>query len=102
MLGGITMVKKLLAITSIPLIVVHLFILYFWIFDWEKLVTEVGLISWIGSILLGVIIYLVYRKSVITEKGIIVSKRIVFATTSITILLGVFALIIEFITSSMP
>ena len=96
------MVKKLLAITSIPLIVVHLFILYFWIFDWEKLVTEVGLISWIGSILLGVIIYLVYRKSVITEKGIIVSKRIVFATTSITILLGVFALIIEFITSSMP
>ena len=97
------MVKRLLAIISIPLVVIHLLILYFWIFDWKKLVAEVGLISWIGSIIFGVIIYLLYRKLVITEKGIIlISKRIIFATTLMTILLGVLTLIIEFITSSMP
>ncbi|MCU9611942.1 hypothetical protein OEV98_00030 [Caldibacillus lycopersici] len=96
------MAKRLLTITSILLVVVHLLILYFWIFDWQKLVTEVGLISWIGSILFGIIIYLVYRKLVITEIGTLISKRIVFATTLMTIILGFFALIIEFITHSMP
>ena len=94
--------KRLLAITSIPLIAFHLVILYFWIVDWEKLVTAVGLSSWIGSILLGVVSYLGYRKLVITEKGILAIKRIVFATTVMTVLLGVLALIIEFTTSSMP
>ncbi|RHW39115.1 hypothetical protein D1B31_14260 [Neobacillus notoginsengisoli] len=96
------MVIKLLALSSKPLVVVHLAILYFWIFDWEKLMTKVGLISWGGSILLGVIIYLLYRKLVITEKRIVVSKIIVLATTLMTVLLGVFTLIIEFITRSMP
>lgn len=96
------MVKNLLTFLSMLIVVVHLLIIYFWIFDWEKLVTKIGLISWIGSILLGVIIYLLYQKLVITEKGIVVNKRIVFRTTIITVLLGVFSLIIEFITSSMP
>ncbi|WP_102691580.1 hypothetical protein [Rummeliibacillus pycnus] len=96
------MVKRLLVITSIPLVIVHMLILYFWIFDWEKLVTKVGLVIWIGSILLGVIFNLIFRKLVTTENGIIVSNRIVFATTLLTVLSGFFALIIESLTRSMP
>lgn len=56
------MSKKLLAIISVPLVIVHLIILYFWIVDWKKLATEIGLISWIGSIILGIIVYFAYRK----------------------------------------
>lgn len=96
------MLKKILATVSIPLVVVHLFILYYWISDWEKLITQIGLTFWIGSILLGVIIYLAYRKLNRTGKSILVFKKLVFGSTFLTIFLGVFALIIEFITSSMP
>ncbi|CRK83409.1 hypothetical protein [Neobacillus massiliamazoniensis] len=96
------MSKSLLSIVSAPLVVVQLFILYFWIFDWKKLVTETGLIVWVSSILLGVIIYLLYRRLNTAEKSIVVTKRIVFTSTLITVLLGFFALIIEFTVSSMP
>jgi hypothetical protein len=101
-LGGIILSKSLLPIVSAPLVVVQLFILYFWIFDWKKLVIETGLIVWVSSILLGVIIYLLYRRLNTEEKSIVVTKRIVFTSTLLTVLLGVFALIIEFTVSSMP
>lgn len=101
-IGGNILGKSFLTFISIILVAVHLVILYFWLFDWEKLVTEIGLISWIGSIFFGVIVYLVFRKKAIIERGLIVSKRLVLATTITTILLGVSAIIIEFITSSMP
>lgn len=96
------MLKNLLAIISVPLVAVHLFILYLWIFDWEKLVTQIGLMSWAGSILLGIVVYLAYRKLVSAGKTIMVGKRIIFSSTLITIVLGILALIIESITSSMP
>ncbi|NLP52515.1 hypothetical protein [Bacillus sp. RO1] len=91
---------SILRIITIPLVVVHLLIAYFWIFDWEKLVTEVGRISWVGSIIIGIVIVIINRKSMTTDQK--VSKRIVAATTFMTILLGIFALMIELITSSMP
>ncbi|MGA0636209.1 hypothetical protein ACN77G_29995 (plasmid) [Bacillus thuringiensis] len=81
---------------------IHLFILYFWIFDYEKLETEIGLIIWVGSILLDVLIYHLYRKLITTEKSIVLSKSIVFGTTLMTLLLGIIALIIVFTVSSMP
>ncbi|MGD6993863.1 hypothetical protein ACQCUZ_15570 [Sutcliffiella horikoshii] len=87
-------------VIAMPLIVVHLLIAYFWIFNWEKLTTDVGLISWIGSIILGLIIFTMNRKSKTSNQKL--SYKIVTATTFMTILLGVFALMIEFITSSMP
>ncbi|MDF9478956.1 hypothetical protein P5770_19790 [Bacillus cereus] len=96
------MSKKLLIITSFPIMVIHLFILYFWIFNFEILVTEIGLIIWIGSILLGLSIYFLSRKLNIKEKSIIVSKMLILASTLMTVLLGLFALIIMFIVSSMP
>ncbi|WP_262372621.1 hypothetical protein [Sutcliffiella horikoshii] len=91
---------SILRIMTIPLVVVHLSILYLWIFDWEKLVTEVGLISWIGSIIIGIVVFILNRKLMTSDQKL--SKKIVATTTFMTILLGVFALMIEFITSSMP
>lgn len=102
MLGGINMLKKLLAIISVPLVIVHLIILYFWMGDWGKLVTEIGLISWIGSIIVGIMVYFAYRKLNHSEDRFLVINRIVFSSTLMTIFLGVFAIIIEFITNSMP
>ncbi|PLS15422.1 hypothetical protein CVD28_22615 [Bacillus sp. M6-12] len=95
------MLKKLLTIISVPLVAVDFFIFYFWISDWEKLNSKIGLTIWVGSILLGVVIYFAYRNLDQTEKSVSVYSRLVFGSTLITIFLGVFAIIIEFITSSM-
>ncbi|MGD6780256.1 hypothetical protein [Sutcliffiella horikoshii] len=92
--------ERMVRVIAMPLIVVHLLIAYFWIFNWEKLTTDVGLISWIGSIILGLVIFTINRKSKTSNQKL--SYKIVTATTFMTILLGVFALMIEFITSSMP
>ncbi|WP_404430806.1 hypothetical protein [Sutcliffiella horikoshii] len=91
---------RIIRIITMPLVVGHLLIAYFWIFDWEKLTTDVGLISWIGSIILGIFIFIINRKSITSEKNL--SQKIISVTTFMTILLGIFALMIEFITSSMP
>ncbi|ART75064.1 hypothetical protein B4U37_02940 [Sutcliffiella horikoshii] len=92
--------ERMVRVIAMPLIVVHLLIAYFWIFNWEKLTTDVGLISWMGSIILGLVIFTMNRKSKTSNQKL--SYKIVTATTFMTILLGVFALMIEFITSSMP
>ncbi|MET3690396.1 phosphoglycerol transferase MdoB-like AlkP superfamily enzyme [Priestia megaterium] len=94
--------RNTLKILSIPLILVQLLILYFWIFDWEKLVTQVGLITWVISIVLGIFIYFIYLKLSLKDKKSIVNKRIVLCSTLLTIVLAMGALLIEFFTSSMP
>jgi hypothetical protein len=94
--------RNILKILSIPLILVQLLILYFWIFDWEKLVTQFGLITWIVSIILGVVIYFIYLKLALKDKKSIVNKRIVLCSTLLTIVLAMGALLIESVTSSMP
>ncbi|MCJ7988032.1 hypothetical protein [Priestia megaterium] len=94
--------RNILKILSIPLILIQLLILYFWIFDWEKLVTQIGLITWIVSIVFGVVIYFIYLKLALKDKKSIVSKRIVLCSTLLTIVLAMGALLIEFVTSSMP
>lgn len=91
---------RLMRVIAMFLVVVHLLIAYFWIFDWEKLTTDVGLISWNGSIILGLVIFNINRKSKTSDQKL--SYKIVSVTTFMTILLGIFALMIEFITSSMP
>lgn len=86
---------RVLRVITMPLIVVHFLIAYFWFFDWEKLMTEVGLISWMGSIILGVVVFIINRKAITSEKNL--SQKIVSVTTFMTILLGVFVLMIEFL-----
>ncbi|MEC1070865.1 hypothetical protein [Priestia megaterium] len=94
--------RNTLKTLSIPLILVQLLILYFWIFDWEKLVTQIGLITWIVSIVLGIVIYFIYLKLSLKDKKSIVNRRIVLCSTLLTIVLAMGALLIEFVTSSMP
>ena len=100
--GGRFMLRNTLKTLSIPLILVQLLILYFWIFDWEKLVTQIGLITWIVSIVLGIVIYLLYLKLSLKDKSNIASKRVVLCSTLLTIALAMGALLIEFVKSSMP
>ncbi|MBX9967924.1 hypothetical protein H7K06_10385 [Priestia aryabhattai] len=96
------MLRNTLKTLSIPLILVQLLILYFWIFDWEKLVTQIGLITWIVSIVLGIVVYFIYLKLSLKDKESIVNKRIVLCSTLLTIVLAMGALLIEIVTSSMP
>lgn len=96
------LLKTIVTFITIPLVLIHLFILYFWVFAWRQLITDVGLISWIGSIILGIVLYLIYRIFVKVDKFVTFSKRLIFCTTLMTIILGVFAIAIEIITSSMP
>ncbi|WP_379969519.1 hypothetical protein [Ectobacillus sp. sgz5001026] len=96
------MVKLILTLLTIPLIIIHFSILYFWIFDWKRLVTEVGLIYWIGSIVVGILLYIVYRKWITNGIVITINRRILCSTTVMTIVLGILALMIESIVRSMP
>lgn len=96
------MLKIILTVVSIPLFIVHISILYFWIFDWRKLITDLGLFNWVGSIILGVLVYLIYRKFAEADKLAVFNRRLIFISTLTAIILGVFALAIEFATSSMP
>jgi hypothetical protein len=84
---------------TILLVVAHFIILYFWIFDWRKLVTTISLVSWIGSAILGILFYIVYCR-ILDVKGRIVG--ILLGSALMTVILVVPALAIESITSSMP
>lgn len=96
------MLRLILVIITLPLVAIHFAILYFWVFDWRKLVTQVGLISWIFSIILGIFVYFAYRKFIKNQKFTVVSRKVLFSSTLMTIVLGVLTLVIEVITRSMP
>ncbi|MCC2420467.1 MULTISPECIES: hypothetical protein [Bacillus cereus group] len=96
------MLRGILPILTVPLVVIHFVILYFWIFDWRKLNTQVGLINWGVSIVLGIFIYFVYRKLDNNKKNMVMSRTILISSTGMVIFLGVVALGIACITSSMP
>lgn len=86
---------------SIPLIIIHLVILYLWIINWQHLYTYVGLVSWTSSILGGLLLSLAFRKWIKDRKRFIV-QNILLVTTLMMIGLVVLSLIIESIVSSMP
>lgn len=87
---------------TLLLVICHITILYFWVFDWEKIVDNYGLTIWIGSTFLGILIYLTYRTLKSKTKIFIVAKKAILLSTSMVIILGLIAIIIEVITSSMP
>jgi peptidoglycan biosynthesis protein MviN/MurJ (putative lipid II flippase) len=94
---------KLLLIVTFPLIVVHFMILYFWIFDWQKLATELGLTSWISSMVLGVFFYLLYRRNgKLKSKTFSIFRKMLFSSTLMTVILSLLAIAIEAIINSMP
>lgn len=93
---------SLLFTSTILLVVVQFTILYFWIINWEGLYSTFGLLIWGISIIFGILIYVLYT-SLKNKKGIyIVLKRVQLISTSITILLVIITLIIDFAVKSMP
>jgi hypothetical protein len=99
---GKLMLKIMKSLITFPIIAVHLIILYFWVFDWEKLITPIGLAGWGGSIIAGFIVYGFYEAKENGKKSIKLQRYILIGSTGMTICLAVLALIIELITSSMP
>lgn len=95
------MKPKLLKLFSLLLIISHMIILYFWLFDWEVLNTDIGIIGWLISILIGIGLYFYSRKSDETETSPIL-KKILIVSTGFTAFLAVLALLITIITDSMP
>lgn len=91
------MLNQVMRVISIPLILLQLVIIYFWIFNWEVLITSLGLVGWILSIVGGFIVYFLIKKKKITP-----ISKILLGSTIFTALLAVLALLIEFATSSMP
>jgi hypothetical protein len=87
---------------TLLLVICHITILYFWVFDWKKLVTNYGLIIWIGSTFLGILIYMTYRILKSNTKIFVIAKKAILFSTLMVIILGLIAIIIELITSSMP
>jgi hypothetical protein len=96
------MFKYMIALMAALLLIVQLGIAYLWIFDWRQLVTKAGLMIWISSIALGIVLYLIYSKFVGDGKFSTVSRKAVFSSTAVNIILAVLALAIEAITKSMP
>lgn len=96
------MLRVVLASVTVTLVVIHFIILYLWIFDWRKLVPQIGVFSWISLIILSIMIYFVYRKLFHNQKFAVIYRRVLFSSTLMIIVLAVLMLVIESITNSMP
>lgn len=96
------MLKSTLIIMSILLVTIHFAILYFWMFDWQKLATKTGFISWFASILLGIFVYFAFLTFSRCDKAAVVIRNILLCSTLLTIFLACIAFIIEAITKAMP
>ncbi|AEH47866.1 hypothetical protein [Parageobacillus thermoglucosidasius] len=96
------MFKYMMTLMTASLLIVQLGIAYLWVFDWRRLATKAGLMIWISSVALGILLYFIYSKFAEDGKFSIINRRAVFSSTAITIILAVFAFMIEMITQSMP
>lgn len=96
------MLKSTLIVMSILLVTIHFTILYFWMFDWQKLATKTGFISWFASILLGIFVYFAFQTFSRCDKAAVVIRNILLCSTLLTIFLACIAFIIEAITKAMP
>lgn len=94
------MKRKVLDIVSILFISTHFIILYLWVFQWNLLATQTGLISWIASIVIALAIIVVYHN--LRHTSSILLRRLITATTLLTVMLGISSFVIGLITSSMP
>ncbi|GAA4714306.1 hypothetical protein [Brevibacillus fulvus] len=91
--------SRLSTTTANLLIVIHLIILYYWIFSWEQLTTVPGLIIWLGSIAGG---FVCHRFGKQTGKLPAGRLQLVKVTTLLTSILALLSLLIEFAVRSMP
>lgn len=95
------MLKHILTLGSATVLIIHVGILYCWIFAWEQLVTTTGIALWAGSIFAGLMIYAGYRKFDRSGTVGMLSRRVVLSSTLVAMVLAAFAIIIQYTTSSM-
>ncbi|MDN5388053.1 MULTISPECIES: hypothetical protein [Bacillus] len=87
--------QNVLTYISLPLAIIHMGILYVWLFHWELLATKTGCFIWSCSIIMGFILFTGRKSAMITT-------RLIFASTLMVIILVIFTLAIDAVTSSMP
>lgn len=90
--------SKVWMFIMVPLMIIHLAVLYLWITDWKALVTPIGLASWLSSTAFGVVAYLAARRWQTGSLG----RRALFGSTAVMIVLMALSLVIEVTTDSMP
>ncbi|OOR15729.1 hypothetical protein [Bacillus cereus] len=84
------------------LLACHISILYFWIFDWQKITTPYGIAFWIASTFCGFLLYYYFKNQKSNRKMLIGSSLLLIASSSFMIFLGIVTGIISVIVSSMP
>ncbi|MGU3369644.1 hypothetical protein [Bacillus mycoides] len=94
--------NRLMIPSALLLLVCHMIILYFWIFDWKKITTSYGLFIWIGSTICGCLLYYHFKNQKSNRKILIGSSLLLIVSSSFMIFLGVVTGIISVIVSSMP
>ncbi len=91
------MKKRLVTVLSLALGILHLMLIYLFLHDWQSFTTAFGFISWISSILIGMIILLFHRTSS-ALMGNPLSIRFLRSSTLMVTFIGVTAFLIEGIT----
>ncbi|MFF1992039.1 MULTISPECIES: hypothetical protein [Bacillus cereus group] len=94
--------NRLMIPSALLLLVCHMIILYFWIFDWKKITTPYGLFIWIGSTICGFLLYYHFKNQKSNKKILIGSSLLLIASSSFMIFLGIITSIIFVTVSSMP
>lgn len=94
--------KIIMTLFTTLLMIIQIGVLYFWLFDWKDLYTELGLLCWNGSILAGTVICIVYFT--LLKKGAFSSilKKLVLSSTVMVIVLYLASFVIDFAANSMP
>ncbi|WP_430494033.1 hypothetical protein [Rossellomorea marisflavi] len=89
--------KRLITVLSLTLGILHLMLIYLFLHDWQSFTTAFGFISWVGSILFGMIMLQFHRTSS-TVMGNFLSIRLVRSSTLMVTAIGVTAYLIGGIT----
>ncbi|KAA0765765.1 hypothetical protein [Bacillus sp. SH5-2] len=94
--------NRLMIPSALLLLVCHMTILYYWIFDWQKITTPYGLFIWIGSTICGCLLYYHFKNQKSNRKILIGSSIFLIVSSSFMIFLGIVTGVTFIIVSSMP
>ena len=86
--------KSWLPVLAMPLIAMQIIMLLHWFSGEQGLTTPLGLIGWIGSIVLGNSLSRTYRDS-LGNKRDLVARRILMTTTSLVMIVGIVVVLLE-------
>ncbi|MGV3488365.1 MAG: hypothetical protein ACO1OC_07240 [Tuberibacillus sp.] len=96
------MVRITVKTLTVPLILIHIAVVYLWVVEWEKLVTPMGLTVWLGSTCLGILFSFFYYWRRIFDKGARLLRKTLFVSTATSIGLIILSCLIEAAVQSMP